>query len=283
MKPGTIGLDVSEYGVIGVSLDADGRVTHRGRAAGGDAIAKVIKQLGGAAGTSAIGVAIDPPATVAASKAFAARTAVVCTAAAAAIAAETGVGKAQGVDDAICLWLGTRVFAGMILGGKPWTGAHGAAGSIAWLALNPVERQDYRRLGSLASEVSTTGIARRLSWRIQSGDESAVLARAGTIAAITATDVFEGARGGDGVAISVVRETAKYVAMAIANLAAAIDPEVIVIAGELAEAGDLLMEPIAQECARRLPSSILAQFRVELSTLGSDGIAIGAARLASAT
>jgi glucokinase len=95
--------------------------------------------------------------------------------------------------------------------------------------------------------------------------------------------VFEGARGGDGVAISVVRETAKYVAMAIANLAAAIDPEVIVIGGELAEAGDLLMEPVTQECARRLPPSILTHVRIEWSALGSDGIAIGAARLASAT
>ena len=85
--------------------------------------------------------------------------------------------------------------------------------------MNPVERQDYRRFGSLAAEVSSKGIARRLSWRIQAGDHSAVLERAGDLEAITSAHVFEGARGGDGVSISVVRDTAKYIGMAIANLA----------------------------------------------------------------
>ena len=147
----------------------------------------------------------------------------------AAIVAESWVGAAQGAQHAICLWVGDRVFAGLMLDGKPWTGAHGLAGSAAWLALNPVERQDYRRFGSLAAEVSNAGIARRFCWRIESGDRSAVLDEAGGLEKITADHVLDGARSGDGVAISVVRDTAKYLGMAIANLASAIDPDVIVL------------------------------------------------------
>jgi glucokinase len=173
------------------------------------------------------------------------------------------------------------VFAGLMLDGKPWAGAHGLAGSAAWLALNPVERQDYRRFGSLAAEVSHAGIARRLCWRIESGDRSAVLDRAGGLEKITAEHVLQGARSGDGVAISVVRDTAKYLGMAIANLASAIDPDVVVLAGDLAAAGDLLFTPITQECARRLPPSLVPEFRLELSPLGAHGVAIGAARLAA--
>jgi hypothetical protein len=71
---------------------------------------------------------------------------------------------------AVCLHIGDEVFAGLLLDGRPWSGAHGRAGAAAWLALNPVERQDYRKLGSLAAEVSAKGIARRLSWRVQAGD-----------------------------------------------------------------------------------------------------------------
>ena len=172
------------------------------------------------------------------------------------------------------------MFAGLLLDGKPWSGAHGRAGAAGWLALNPVERQDYRKLGSLAAEVSAKGIARRLSWRVQAGDRSRVLDNAGgSLDAITGQLVFEGARAGDGVAISVVRDTAKYIGMAVATLAAAIDPEVVVVSGSVA-AADLMLEPVRQECMRRLPPEWMTELRVEFSSLGPDAIAIGAARIA---
>jgi glucokinase len=198
---------------------------------------------------------------------------------AAIVTAESWTVAAKGTANAISLWIGERVFAGLLIDGRPWTGAHGQAGAAAWLALNPVERQDYRKLGSLAAEVGVKGIARRLSWRIQAGDHSAVLERAGDLDAITATHVFEGARAGDGVAISVVRDTAKYIGMAVANLAAAVDPDVVVIGGPVSAASDLLADAVRQETGRRLPGS-MDHLRVEFSTLGDEAVAIGAARLA---
>lgn len=203
-----------------------------------------------------------------------------CAPGAAAVTAEGWVGAARGARHAVCLVIGDRVLAGILLDGRPWAGAHGLAGSAAWLALNPVERQDYRKFGSLAAEVSNKGIARRLSWRIQAGDHSAVLERAGDLESITAQHVFDGARAGDGVSISVVRDSAKYIGMAVANLAATLDPEVVVLAGSIAAAGDLLIEPVRQECARRLPPGMADKVRIEMSPLGDDGVAIGAARLA---
>ena len=104
----------------------------------------------------------------------------------------------------------------------------------------------------------------------------------GSLEAITAHLVFEGARAGDGVAISVVRDTAKYIGMAVATLAATIDPEVVVVAGSVASA-DLMLEPVRQECARRLPPDTMSGLRVEFSTLGPEAIAIGAARLSLQT
>jgi predicted NBD/HSP70 family sugar kinase len=83
------------------------------------------------------------------------------------------------------------------------------------------------------------------------------------------------------VAISVVRDTAKYIGMAVATLAAAIDPEVVVVSGNVA-AADLMLEPVRQECTRRLPPDAMNELRVEFSTLGAEAIAVGAARLALA-
>jgi predicted NBD/HSP70 family sugar kinase len=283
-----IGVDLSERGARAVAIDEAGAVLRASTVSGHQPASDAREAALEAAQTAdridaPVGIAVDAEDRAAADstlKGIAAAGAVSAPGAAA-VTAEAWVGAARGARHAVALWLGDRVLAGILLDGVPWLGARGLAGSAAWLALNPVERQDYRKFGSLAAEVSNKGIARRLSWRIQAGDHSAVLERAGDLDAITAWHVFEGARAGDGVAISVVRDTAKYIGMAIANLASAIDPEVVVLAGPVAAAGDLLLEPVRQECARRLPPRMADGFRCEISPLGEDAIAIGAARLAA--
>jgi glucokinase len=200
----------------------------------------------------------------------------------AATTAETWIGAARGARYAACLLVGEHVSAGAVVDGRPWTGAHGLAGSAAWLALNPVERQDYRQYGCLDAEISDRGIARRLAWRVEAGDLSRVVERAGGLEAVTAAHVFDGARARDGVAISVVRDTARYVGMAIANLVTLFDPEVVVVGGLIATAQDLLLEPVRQECHKRLSPAMGAHLRLERSALGDRAVAVGAARVAGA-
>jgi glucokinase len=275
----SLGLDLSDHAhARAVVVDDYGRVV--ARAAGGDARDAVHDATRAhAADVGGIASPIEQPDVAVSALNVVAR----CTLGAAAVAAEHWIGAARNARHAVCLHIGDNVFAGLLLDGRPWSGAHNRAGAAAWLALNPVDRQDYRRLGSLAAEISTTGIARRLSWRIQAGDRSRVLETAGgSVNAITGAMVFEGARGGDGVAISVVRDTAKYIGMAVATLAAALDPEVAVVSGTVAIA-DLMLDTVRVECARRLPPDAMTDFRVDFSTLGPDAIAIGAARLALAT
>ena len=270
----SLGLDLSERPARTVVVDEAGTILARG--SGKTAAAAVTAALKGHKPDRA-GIAADAgdKTTI---RGFSSITR--STPGAAAIAAEAWLGAAKNARTAICLHIGDELFAGLILEGRPWGGAHNRAGAAAWLALNPVERQDYRRLGSLAAEVSAPGIARRLSWRIQAGDRSRVLeAAGGSLDAITGQHVFDGARNGDGVAISVVRDTAKYIGMAVATLAATIDPDLVVVSGSVA-AADLLLDAVRQECSRRLPPDAMNDLRVEFSTLGDDEVAIGAARLA---
>jgi predicted NBD/HSP70 family sugar kinase len=282
-----LGIHVADRSVTAVVIDGDGTVLRRARHTGAEVSENrraALSALGGDESFEIVGVAselADPVGDIAAGTTLSFGAVHQSTPGAAAVIAESWIGAARGARHAICLWIGEQVFAGILLDGTPWSGAHGLAGSAAWLALNPVERQDYRKFGSLAAEVSNKGIARRLSWRIQAGDHSAVLERAGDLESITAAHVFEGARSGDGVSISVVRDTAKYIGMAVANLAAAIDPEVVVLGGEAAAAGDLLLDPVRQECARRLPPGMVEAFRFEISLLGDEAVALGAARLAA--
>ena len=200
----------------------------------------------------------------------------------AAAVAEAWIGAAKGVQDLVFFAVDEHATGGIIRQGAAMMGARGRAANVAWLALNPVEREDYRKTGCLEAEVAAGGIVRRLIWRIKAGDRSRVLEMAnGDFAAITADHVLSAARENDGVSISVVRDTAKYLGMAAANLVVLADPEMLVLGGIMASAADLLLEPLRTEIARRLPRPMMDALTIATSALGADAAAIGAARLAA--
>lgn len=201
----------------------------------------------------------------------------------AAAVAEAWVGAATGVQDVVFFAVDEHTTGGVIRQGAVMTGARGRAANVAWLSLNPVEREDYRKTGCLEAEVSAAGIVRRLIWRIKSGDRSRVQETVkDDLTAITAQHVLDAARQGDGVSISVVRDTAKYLGMAAANLVVLADPEMLVLGGIMASSADLLLDPIRVEIARRLPRGMMDALAIATASLGVDAAAIGAARLAGA-
>ena len=201
----------------------------------------------------------------------------------AAAVGEAWAGAARGVGDVVFFAVAEHAIAGVVREGAPMLGAGRRAASIAWLALNPVEREDYRKIGCLEAEVAAAGIVRRLIWRIKAGDRSRVAdAVGGDLSAITADHVLNAAREGDGVSISVMRDTAKYLGMAAANLVIVADPEMLVLGGIMATASDLLSEPVRTELARRLPRQMMDALAIAPAALGEDAAAIGAARLATA-
>jgi glucokinase len=184
----------------------------------------------------------------------------------------------------VALTVSDRVHAGIVADGRPFEGAHGLAGAAGWLALNPVEREDYRRLGCLEAEIGGNGIVRKLVWRLKAGEMSRVLDIAGgDMSAISVRQIFDAAREGDGVAISVVRDTARYIGMAIGNLVSVVDPDIVILGGLMAEAADLLLEPARAEAVRRMPISVTAHVQIVAAILGEDGAALGAARAAMLT
>jgi glucokinase len=283
----TVGLDIRPNSILAVQVTADGQVTSRAVKAGGAAVAvadtvrafltRAPKRIGAAvAGTGDDSARKMVDAAIGAAHAAAAT--VVTTGAGIALA-EQWVGAARGANHVAVLAIDDHVHGGIVANGRLFDGAHGFAGAAAWLALNPVERDDYRRLGCLQAEISAEGIARRLVWRVKTGDPSQAQELAGgELADVTATQVLDAARAGDGVALAVVRDTARYIGMAIANLVAIVDPEVVVLGGLIADAGDLLIEPARAEAARRIAATSTP--RIVTAALGGDGPAIGAARAA---
>jgi glucokinase len=293
-----LGIELDEARVVAVAVDDQGTVLARAQSdAGGDlagAAAAALDQIQSAAaasGPAMLGVAaINPesPSIAAVVSQIALRfggavnrNAVPSGTAAA--AAEAWIGAARGVKDVVFFAVSHHTTGGIVRDGVALSGARGRAASVAWLSLNPVEREDYRKIGCVEAEVAAAGIVRRMIWRIKAGDRSRVQDIVNDdLGSMTVDHVLEAARNNDGVSISVVRDTAKYLGMAAANLVVVVDPEMLVLGGIMASAADLLLEPIRTEIARRLPKPMTDALRIETAVLGAEAAAIGAAHLVAA-
>jgi hypothetical protein len=295
-----LGLELEDTRAVAVRLNDRGEIEARATAgaadAGGDLGAAAIQAAGEVSGAGSgprvLGVAAFSPEAPAMGPAVAAlahhfagpftQNGATPSGTAAAVA-ETWVGAARGARDVVFFAVGMHTTGGIVRGGAAVTGARRRAGSVAWLALNPVEREDYRKAGCLEAETAAAGIVRRMIWRIKAGDRSRVQdAVKEDLTAITVDHILDAARERDGVSISVVRDTAKYLGMAAANLVAIADPEVLVLGGIMASAADVLLDALRTEIARRLPKPMMDALKIETAMLGSEAAAIGAARLASA-
>jgi len=292
-----IGVELDDARVIAVRIDEQGQVLARAHAATGgdlaaaaaDALARVEAWTSGPGVLGVAAVYPESPAIAPLVSHFTVKAGApahvhgAVQSGTAAAVAEAWIGAARAAKDAVFFSVGQHATGGIVRDGVPVTGARGRAGAVAWLSLNPVEREDYRKAGCVEAEVAAAGIVRRMIWRIKAGDRSRVQdAAGGDLAAITVDHILDGARNGDGVSISVVRDTAKYLGMAAANLVAIADPEILVLGGIMASSADLLLEPMRNEITRRLPKPMMEALRIETARLGEEAAAIGAARLAAA-
>jgi glucokinase len=285
-----LGLEVRDGALVAVIVDEDGGVVAVDKRDGAtpavvaDAVRAVAHHAPAAFGAAVRDPGSNEAADVVASAVGSARLSGsprVVTRGAAVALAEQWRGAASGATHVVALTASDCVHAGMVVDGRIFEGAHGLAGAAGWLALNPVERDDYRRLGCLEAEIGAPGVIRRLVWRLKAGDSSQALDMAGgRVDAITIADVFAAARQNDGVAVSVVRDTARYIGMAVGNLVTIVDPEVVVLGGIIADGADLLVEPALIEARRRLSPHVGSSLRLVAGALGDEAAALGAARAA---
>jgi predicted NBD/HSP70 family sugar kinase len=291
----TVGVDIRDTSVVAAAVDDAGTVTARAavdfKSDAATAVLAAVDRVSSANGSSSLALATadgDSPLTAAVIASLTARhphlekRQIRIGHGTAAAVAEAWIGSAKGVANVAYFGVDAHATAGLTRDGRAIVGAHGHEPVIGWLALNPVEREDYRKSGCLEAEVAAAGIVRRLIWRIKAGDRSDVQdVVKGDLSAITYQLVVDAARAKDGVAISVMRDTAKYLGMAAANLVIMADPSTLVLGGIMATAGDLLLEPILWELGRRLPGPMMDALHIANAKLGADGVVIGAARLAA--
>ena len=133
--------------------------------------------------------------------------------------------------------------------------------------------------GCLEAYASGPAIARRAVEAIEAGAASSILTLAGgDPARITAQTVFEATAAGDALADELVRDTARYLGVGIANMLNIMNPEVVVICGGVTQAGDHLFVPLRREVARRAFKPAVEACHILPGALAGTAGVIGAAK-----
>ncbi len=189
-------------------------------------------------------------------------------------------GAGSEVDHLIFLTLGTGIGGGVISHGVLLRGAQGSGGELGHVTVHATgPRCACGNRGCLEALASGTAIGRRAREAAVENPGSA-LGRLAARRKVLGEDVTELARDGDGVALSVLEETGRWLGIGLAGFVNIFNPEVAAVGGGAMEAGDLILAPARRELRLRArpPSRDLVE--VQAATLGPASGVLGAAALA---
>lgn len=189
-------------------------------------------------------------------------------------------GAGRSVRHLIMITLGTGVGAGIIVDGKLLDGADGGAGEVGHMIINPGGRGGNTAFGTVEGEAQRDGIIERAARKIQQGRPTTLGARVDFDRfALTPAIIAEEALKGDVVALEVYEETGYYLGICVANLINLFNTQMIVVGGGIAQAGEIILDPIrrtATACAIRSMSRTCSIVPAELGdnagVLGSAAI-----------
>ncbi len=146
----------------------------------------------------------------------------------AALLAEARLGAASSAKHVLMVTLGTGVGGALLIHGKPYQGAFTKAGHIGHMVINEEEPCDITGMpGSLEDCIGNCSVEQRSGGRFSSTH-----------------DLLEACRAGDGFAQTVWQQSVRRLAIGLASLTNILSPELIVIGGGIAEAGDDLFVPL---------------------------------------
>ena len=195
--------------------------------------------------------------------------------------AESVAGVSAGIKDSVFLTLGTGVGGGIIIDGKPYSGAHGCGSEIGHMMIKMGgELCTCGNYGCFERYASATAIIREARKAIVEYPESSMLAACGgDPEKLNAKIVIDAAKAGDEAAKAVFGGYVQALAVGIINIINMLDPEVIVLGGGVSAAGEFLLNAVREAVKPMVFFKTMPYARIELAQLGNDAGIIGAAML----
>ena len=175
-------------------------------------------------------------------------------------------GSGRGHSDVIYIKLSSGVGAGLLLGGRLHEGAGGTAGEIGH---TPAQQGTaICRCGSRGC-LETVASARAIAEQLGASRGEPVSTR--ELLRLTAE--------GDPAAVRLIAEAGREIGVALAGLCNLINPDCVIIGGDLSAAGDLITEPVFESIRRYAITNAAEQVTVVAGVLGERAELLGALAL----
>lgn len=175
-------------------------------------------------------------------------------------------GAAMGARHVLYIQAGQRIGAGLILNSQLFWGASGSAGEFGHMTVNPdgaICRCGNR--GCLETEAGASVLLESLR---------------GSHGVLTLGDMLRFADEGDLGCARVISDAGRKIGMAAANLCNVLNPERVVLGGDLAQAGDILLNPVREAIERFSLPSVAEDLTVTQGMLGTEAELLGVVQFA---
>jgi glucokinase-like ROK family protein len=175
-------------------------------------------------------------------------------------------GAGRGLTDLAFLKAATGLGAGLVIGGRVYRGPRGTAGEIGHITLDESGR--VCRCGNRGCLETFVGAPFLLELLRTSHGEGLTLRRVISLAA-----------EGDSGCARVIADAGRHIGVGVANLCNLLNPQRIIVGGDLAGAGDLLLEPLREAVRRYAIPSAARSVSVVVGELGDRAEVLGALAL----
>lgn len=189
-------------------------------------------------------------------------------------------GAGRGYQFVVMITLGTGIGGSAIIDGQLRLGSSEGFAEVGHMCIDPNgPRCGCGNHGCWEAFAGRDGIIDRGLRAVQTGRSTVLAEVAASPEGLTPRAIAEAARAGDGVAQEVLEQTGFYLGVGIANLVQLYDPEVLIVGGGIAGAGEWLFGPIRRTVHARARMVTFDPRRIVTAQLGDDAGVIGASVL----
>jgi glucokinase len=192
---------------------------------------------------------------------------------------ELRFGAGRGCRHLVYVTLGTGIGGGIIIDGKIYEGASGAAGEVGHM----IVKEDgppcnCGNRGCVEALSSGPAIERDARAEMEAG-RSPMLARLTDGAPLTAELVYQAARRGDEASREVIQRAGHYLGLGLIGLLHCFNPEALILGGGLTNMGDVYLEPAIALARKGAFAQVAEDVTIVTAKLGERAGALGAAAL----
>lgn len=193
---------------------------------------------------------------------------------------ESWFGATKDIANFVTLNISNGIGAGIIINNTPYYGVDFSAGEIGHIVVEADgDKCNCGKYGCLETVASNNNITRKAIKLIKQGVNSSLSRDVNDINNLSIEDICKAAKEGDELSITILKEAARYIGVAITNLINILNPTAIVVVGEIFENTTYTIETLNEIVKNRGLKLLSENVRIIRSLLGRDAAVVGASTL----